>query len=114
MQQLFEIKLKPMQIDAEKYLHELFELGWYMEGGSFRNMDEEYHVVFVLDLKISFSLKCLIVDLLPLDEGEWNEKEYPYREEVVRFALKILKKMPFELEVKSIERKTAPADEFLR
>jgi len=106
MQQLFEIKLKARQVDIEKHLSELSKLGWSRDGDTFRNMVEGQDVVYLLDIKTSFSLKCMIGDLFLLDDEEWDEKEYPYREEIVRSALEMLKKMPFDLEVESIERKT--------
>jgi len=105
MQQLFEIKLKVKRIDAEKHLNEFFKLGWSRDNGSFRKMDEKHDVVYVLDIKTSFSLRCLISDLFPLDEEEWEGEDYEGREQFVKSAIAEIEKLPFEFEIDSIVRR---------
>ena len=105
MQQLFEIKLKVKRIDAEKHLNEFFKLGWSRDSSGFRKMDEKHDVVYILDIKTSFSLRCLIGDLFPLDEEEWAGEDYEGREQLVESAIAEIEKLPFKFEIDSIVRR---------
>jgi hypothetical protein len=105
MQQIFEIKLKNKKIDIKKHLDEFIELNWSVDNSGFSKVDEEHDVVYVLDIKNSFSLKCLIGDLFPLDEEEWAGEDYEGREQLVKSAMAEIEKLPFNFEIDSIVRR---------
>jgi len=105
MQQLFEINLKVKRIDVEKHLDEFFKLGWSRDNNGFRKLDDKHDVVYILDIKTSFSLRCLIGDLFPLDEEEWKGEDYEGREQFVKSAIAEIEKLPFEFEIDSIVRR---------
>ena len=105
MQQLFDIKLKVKRIDVEKHLDEFFKLGWSRDNNGFRKVDEKHDVVYILDIKTSFSLRCLIGDLFPLDEEEWSGEDYEGREQFVKSAIAEIEKLPFKFEINSIVRR---------
>jgi hypothetical protein len=96
---IFEIMLKPKRIDLEKNLDSTRRLGWY-SNGQFLVRDDD-GLKYVLDLS-SLKLRCVMIELFPLEEGEWSSRDNPSREEIVNRAIAELKKLPFNLEVEGI------------
>jgi len=101
MYQLFEITLKPKEIDLEKNLDGINKLSWHSNGRILAKDDDGLQ--YVLDLS-SLKLKCVMTELFPIEEGEWLPKDNPSREEIVNTALTELKKLPLDLEINEIWR----------
>ena len=100
MYEIFEIKLRPKEIDLRK-LDKVNKLNWYSNGGNLVKNDDGLQ--YILDLS-NLKIKCLIGELFPLQEGEWSPEDYPGREETIKAVVKELKKLPFNLEVDQIQR----------
>jgi len=101
MYQIFEIKLKPKEIDLRRKLDEVNRLNWHLNCGRLVKSDDGLE--YVLDFS-NFRLKCLVSNLFPVEEGEWSPSDYPSREEIVNAAIKELEKLPFNLEVVEVKR----------
>jgi hypothetical protein len=98
---IFEITLKPKEIDLEKNLDKIKKLNWYCNGRILTKDDDGLQ--YILDLS-SLNLKCIMSELFPIEEGEWLPKDCPSREEIVNTAIMKLKKLPFDLEINEIRR----------
>ena len=68
MYQIFEITLKPKEIDLEKNLDKLRNLSWYTDRRILVKDDDGLQ--YILDLSI-FALKCVMGELFPITEGNW-------------------------------------------
>jgi len=101
MYQLFEIVLKPKEIDLEGNLDKIRTLNWYSNGMTLVKDDDGLQ--YLLDLT-SLKLKCVTSELFPLEEGKWFPEDYPSREELVNIAIARLQKLPFNLEIDEIRR----------
>jgi hypothetical protein len=101
MYQIFEIKLRPKEIDVEKNLDKLKTLNWYSNGRILVKDDDGLQ--YILDL-YSLTLKCVMSELFPISEGKWLPEEYPSREEIVGTAITQLQKLPFNLEIEEVWR----------
>ena len=100
MYEIFEIKLKPKEIDLRKP-ERIDRLNWYSNGGNLVKNDNGLQ--YILDLS-NLRIKCLIGELFPLQEGEWSPEDYPGREEIIKTVVAELKKLPFDLEIDEIQR----------
>jgi len=101
MYQIFEIKLKPKEIDLLQKLDKINKLNWYSNGGNLVKTDDGLQ--YILDLS-SLTLKCVMGELFPIREGQWLPQEYPSREELVNIAISQLQKLPFNIEIVEIRR----------
>jgi hypothetical protein len=101
MYQIFEIKLRRKEIDLREKLDEINKLGWHSNGRNLTKTDG--WLQYILDLS-HFSVKCLVVELFPIEEGNWLPENYPSREEIVRIVITELEKLPFNLEIDEIQR----------
>lgn len=101
MYQIFEIKLKPKEIDLQQKLDEVNKLSWHLNCGKLVKDDDGLE--YVLDFS-NFRMKCLVSGLFPIEEGWWSPRDYPAREEIVNAAIKELEKLPFNLEVVEVRR----------
>jgi hypothetical protein len=99
--QIFEITLKQKKIDLEKTLTETKALGWFVNGPLLVKDDDGLQ--YVLDLS-NLTLRCVIGELFPIDEGTWVSLNFPSREDLVNAALVELEKLPFKLEITEILR----------
>jgi len=99
--EIFEIKLKPKEIDLRQKLDKINKLNWYSNGGNFVKTDDGLQ--YILDLS-SLTLKCIMGELFPISEGQWLPQEYPSREELVNVAISQLQKLPFDIEIVEIRR----------
>ena len=82
----------------------ILDLGWSVNGDEFMKMDEEYDVMYLLNLNEK-TLRCLIIDIFVLEEEEWKKEDYPDREKIIRNALEEIKKLSLYAKVESVERK---------
>ena len=82
----------------------ILELGWSVNGNEFMKMDEEYDVMYLLNLNEK-TLRCLIMDIFVLEEEEWKKEDYPDREKIISNALEEIKKLSPDVEVETVERK---------
>lgn len=101
MYQIFEIKLKPKEIDLQQKLGEVNRLNRHLNCGKLVKDDDVLE--YVLDFS-NFRLKRLVSNLFPIEEGEWFPSDYPSREEIVNAAVKELEMLPFNLEVVEVKR----------
>jgi len=101
MYQIFEITLKPTQINLEKSLEEFSRRGWLFNSGNLVKTDDGLE--YVLDPS-HLSVKCFVGELFPIEEGEWTPENYPGREEIIRIVTNELERLPFNLEVDAIHR----------
>jgi len=103
MYQLFEIIAKPKEIDlaSQTNLKKLSSLGWFYDGSVL--VKENGGLEYAFDLS-SFTLKCVMGELLVLEEGEWQPEYFASREELVNEAISQLRKLPFDFEIKEIKR----------
>ena len=101
MYQLFEVKLKPKEIDLQKSQSKLRNLSWYADAQLL--VKDDGGLQYILDLS-NFTLKCFMGELFPVNEGEWLPEDFPSREEIVNSAINALRKLPFSLEVSEIHR----------
>ena len=101
MYQIFEITLKPTEIDIEKSLDKLKTLNWYCNGRVLVKDDDGLQ--YILDLT-SLKFKCIMSELFPLEEGKWLPENLPSREEIVNTAIAQLQKLPFNLEIEEVRR----------
>jgi hypothetical protein len=101
MFQIFEITLKPKEIDLGANLTKLESLSWYVNGLVLVKDDDGLQ--YILDLS-NFTLKCVMGDLFSIDEGDWSPQDFPSREELVNSAILQLQKLPFKLETAEIHR----------
>ncbi|MGD0994503.1 MAG: hypothetical protein ABR909_03145 [Candidatus Bathyarchaeia archaeon] len=103
MYQIFEITLKPKEIDLEKNLDKINKLNWHSNGRLLVKDDDGLR--YILDLSsLKLKLKCVMTELFPIEEGKWLPEDYPSREEIVNTAITELKKLPFNLEINEICR----------
>jgi hypothetical protein len=100
MYQIFELTLKPTEIDLRK-LDKINKLNWYSNGGNLVKIDDGLQ--YILDL-LNLRIKCLIGELFPIDEGKWSPEDHPAREELIKAMMTELKKLPFNLEIDEIQR----------
>ena len=98
---IFEITLKPKEIDLEKNLDKIDKLNWHSNGRLLVKDDDGLQ--YILDLS-SLKLKCVMTELFFIEEGEWLPEDYPSREDLVNTAMTKLKKLPFNLEINEIHR----------
>jgi len=101
MYQIFEIKLKPKEIDWRQKLDKINKLNWYSNGGNLVKTDDGLQ--YILDLS-NLRIRCLISELFPLEEGKWSPEDYPAREEMIKAMVTELEKLPFSLEIDEIRR----------
>jgi hypothetical protein len=101
MYQIFEITLKPKEIDLGKNLDKIKTLNWYSNGRNLVKDDDGLQ--YVLDLH-SLSVKCVMSELFPVSEGKWLPEDFPSREELVNSAVTELRKLPINLEISEIRR----------
>ncbi|MEM3623005.1 MAG: hypothetical protein QXR76_04460 [Candidatus Bathyarchaeia archaeon] len=101
MYQIFEIKLRPKEIDLQQKLGEVNRLNWHLNCGKLVKDDDGLE--YVLDFS-NFRLICLVSNLFLVEEGKWSPKDYPAREEIVNAAMKELEKLPFNLEIVEVKR----------
>ena len=101
MYQIFEITLKPKEIDLKNNLDKIKNLNWHFNGAILARDDDGLQ--YILDLT-SFKLKCVMPELFPIEEGEWVPEDNPSREEIVKTAIAELNKLPFSLEITEIRR----------
>lgn len=100
MYQIFEITLKPQEIDLRKF-EKINKLNWHSNGGNLVKTDDGLQ--YILDLS-NFRIKCLVGELFPVEEGEWSPEDHPAREELIKAMMTRLKKLPFNLEIDEIQR----------
>ena len=98
---MFEIMLKPKEIDLEKNIDKISMLNWYSNGRNLIKVDDV--LKYILDLSC-LKVKCVVSELFPIEEGIWLPEDYPYREEIIKTAITELKKLPFNLEIDEIRR----------
>ena len=98
---IFEITLKPKEIDLEKNLDKIDKLNWHSNGRLLVKDDDGLQ--YILDLSF-LKLKCVMSELFPIEEGEWLPEDYPSREELVNTTITALKRLPFNLEIDEIRR----------
>ncbi len=101
MYRIFEISLKPKEIDLEKNINKIKSLSWFSDGNILTK--NENGLQYILDLSI-FQLKCTIGELFPIEEGKWLPEDFPSREELVNSAITQLRKLQFNLEIDEIRR----------
>ncbi|MEM3578361.1 MAG: hypothetical protein QXX51_07970 [Candidatus Bathyarchaeia archaeon] len=101
MYQIFEIKLKPKEIDLRQKFDDVNRLNWYLNCGKLVRDDDELE--HVLDFSNS-RMKCLVSSLFPIEKDEWSPSDYPSRKEMVNTAIKELERLPFHLEVVKVKR----------
>jgi hypothetical protein len=101
MYQIFEITLKPKEIDLERNLDKISKMNWYSNGRNLIKVDNGLQ--YILDLS-SLKVKCIMSELFPIEEGKWLPEDYPFREEIIKTAITALKKLPFNLEIDEIRR----------
>jgi len=101
MYQIFEIKLKPQEINLESNLDKIKRLNWHQNGNVLVKEDDGLR--YILDLS-SFTFKCVMGELFLIDEGKWLPNENLSREELVTAALTDLEKLPFKPEISEILR----------
>ena len=101
MYQIFEVKLKPKEIDLRENFDKVNKLNWYFNGINLIKNDDGLQ--YVLDLS-HFNVKCLIGELFHIEEGEWSSEDYPGREEIIKVVVTELEKLPFSLEINEIQR----------
>jgi hypothetical protein len=101
MYQIFEIKLKPKEIDLRQKLDKINKLNWYSNGGNLVKTDDELQYIFDLS---NLRIQCLIGELFPIEEGKWSPEDYPAREEMIKTMMTELEKLPFNLEIDEIQR----------
>jgi len=101
MYQIFEIKLKPKEIDLQEKLDQINKLNWYSDGRNLVKADARLQ--YILDLS-NFRVTCLAIELFALEEGEWSSEDCPTREEIVKIVIKELEKLPLNLEIDEIQR----------
>jgi hypothetical protein len=99
--QIFEIALKPKEIDLEKNLGKIRTLNWYSNGSILVKDDDGLQ--YILDLS-NLTFKCVMGELFPIDEGKWLPQDHPSREELVNAAIRQLQKLPFKIEIEEIRR----------
>jgi hypothetical protein len=99
--QIFEIKLKPKEIDLQEKLDKINKLKWYSNGRNLIKSDNGLQ--YILDLS-NLKIKCLMSELLPIEEGKWSPEDYPGREEIIKIAITELEKLPLNLEIDEIQR----------
>ena len=102
MYQIFELKLKPTEIDLRKNIDSINKLNWYLTAENIIKTDDN-GLQYVLDTS-HFTVKGLTGDLFPIEEGEWEPDDCPGREELIRVAITKLEKLPFHLEITEIRR----------
>ena len=100
MYQIFEITLKPQEINLQK-LDKINKLCWYSNGGNLVKTDDGLQ--YILDLS-NLKIKCLIGELFPIEEGKWSPEDHPAREELIMAMMTELRKLPFNLEIDEIQR----------
>jgi len=91
---MFEIRFKLKKpIDVKKAIIDIVKLKWsvYSDKELMKYDDMQDFARYILNLGNHPNLKCFITELFPEDEEEWNEDEYPNREEIVKSALEELK-----------------------
>jgi len=91
--QIFQIKLKPKETNLPTD-SKLKALGWYNDERIL--LKEVDGLQFSLNLR-NFILRCIAVDLFPIDEGPWTPTSSPSREELVVAATSELQKLNFEI-----------------
>lgn len=101
MYQIFEITLKPKEIDLKNNLDKIKNLNWHFNGAILARDDDGLQ--YILDLS-SLTLKCVMGELFPISEGKWLPEDFPSREELVNSAIMELRKLPFNLEIHEIRR----------
>jgi len=101
MYQIFEITLKPKEIDLEKNLDKISKLNWYSNGRNLMKVDDGLQ--YILDLSC-LKVKCVMSEIFPIEEGKWLPEGCPSREELIKTAITELKKLPFNLEIDEIRR----------
>jgi len=101
MYQIFEIKLKPKEIDGRQKFDKINKLNWYSNGGNFVKTDDGLQYIFDLS---NLRIQCLIGELFPIEEGKWSPEDYPAREEMIKAMMTELEKLPFNLEIDEIQR----------
>jgi hypothetical protein len=101
MYQIFEITLKPKEIALKSDDAKIKSLGWYLDDSVL--VKEDGGLQYILDLS-AFTLKCVMRELFPIDEGKWLPEAFPSREELVNSAMVQLRKLPFDLEVNEVRR----------
>jgi hypothetical protein len=99
--QIFEITLKPKEIDLKNNLDKIKNLNWHFNGAILARDDDGLQ--YILDLS-SLTLKCVMGELFPISEGKWLPEDFPSREELVNSAIMELRKLPFNLEIHEIRR----------
>jgi hypothetical protein len=99
--QIFEITLKPKEIDLKNNLDKIKNLNWHFNGAILARDDDGLQ--YILDLSI-LTLKCVMGELFPISEGKWLPEDFPSREELVNSAIMELRKLPFNLEIHEIRR----------
>lgn len=101
MYQIFEITLKPKEIDLKNNLDKIKNLNWHFNGAILARDDDGLQ--YILDLS-SLTLKCVMGELFLISEGKWLPEDFPSREELVNSAIMELRKLPFNLEIHEIRR----------
>ena len=101
MYQIFEVKLKPKEIDLQENFDKVNKLNWYFNGKNLIKNDDGLQ--YVLDLS-HFNVKCLASELFYIKEGEWSPEDNPGREEIIKLVINELEKLPFSLEINEIQR----------
>jgi len=99
--QIFEIKLKPKEIDLENNLEEVKRLNW--RSNEHFLVKEDNGLRYILNFS-DFTLKCVVGELFLIDEKEWLPDNNPSREELVNEAIVELEKLPFKFKVAEILR----------
>jgi len=99
--QIFEITLKPKEIDLKNNLDKIKNLNWHFNGAILARDDDGLQ--YILDLS-SLTLKCVMGELFPISECKWLPEDFPSREELVNSAIMELRKLPFNLEIHEIRR----------
>jgi len=100
MYEIFEIKLKPKEIDLRQ-LDRIDKLNWYSDGKNL--VKTEDGLQYILDLS-NLRIKCLIGELFPIQEGSWSPEDYPSREDLIKAVIVELEKLPLDLEIDEIQR----------
>ncbi len=101
MYQIFEIALNSKKIELEKILPKAKVLRWFSNGPAL--VKEDDGLQYILDLS-NFTLRCVISELFPIDEGKWLPVQHSSREDLVNTALSELQKLGLNLEVVDIIR----------
>jgi hypothetical protein len=101
MYQIFEITLKPKEINLKSISTKIKSSGWYLDDSVLVKEDDGLR--YNLDLS-NFTLKCVMSEMFPIDEGKWLPEEFPSREELVNSAMAQLRKLPLNLEINEVRR----------